>query len=437
MLAARSFLATPEVFDCHQLLNDFYVDHVRLGKTRRDALAGYRDTNLERVSTGLEKLGALAGAASAQFDRSLAQGSYAMHTLNQHPDNDYDIDTGLVFAMTNIPGDAKDARRRVARAVREAGGNFSKQPEARTNAVTVWYADGHHVDLAIYRQNGDNLEHAGGDTWNVCDPEEVPIWFKERNASLSPKVCADQFRRVVRWLKALARSRKSWNMPGGMIMSALAAESFSSHETRDDVALLDTLQAISNRLNLSTHVANPVGGTLTGKQKYIDRVTFLKDKLKWLLPKLEVLRDADCTLDDAKRAWRWVFNHSFWETPSTRAVVLAAAAESPSQVWLRADVVRENGSAKYEYLDGTALPKDESIRFTAEGVTLASEDKVHWIAENTGDEAVAKDDLGHVTIDRATVHTERTAYKGTHRLIFEVRRGSFVIARGVRTVKIA
>ena len=217
MLAARSFLATSGVFDCHQLLNDFYADHVRLGKSRRNDLAGYRDTNLDRVTAGLEKLGLLPGATGTDFDRSLTQGSYAMHTLNQHPDNDYDIDSGLVFALENIPDDAREARRRVARAVREAGGNFSKQPEARTNAVTVWYADGYHVDLAIYRQNGDFMEHAGGDTWNVCDPEEVPIWFKDCNEALSPAGCTDQFRCVVRWLKAFARSRKSWNMPGGMI----------------------------------------------------------------------------------------------------------------------------------------------------------------------------------------------------------------------------
>jgi hypothetical protein len=53
--------------------------------------------------------------------------------------------------------------------------------------VTVWYADGHHVDLAIYRRSAIGLEHAGGDTWNSCDPEAVPIWFKETNESISPR----------------------------------------------------------------------------------------------------------------------------------------------------------------------------------------------------------------------------------------------------------
>jgi hypothetical protein len=201
----------PSVFDCHKLLREFYDGYVRLGQDRRHALAGYRDANLGRLSAGLAALGPIRGAAEADFDDYLIQGSYATHTLNQHPDNDYDIDTGVIFVRTVIPEDPKEARARVARALREAGGNFSKPPEARTNAVTVWYADGHHVDLAIYRRSSWGLEHAGGDTWNPCDPEAIPVWFKERNAKLSPANLPHQFRRVVRCLKAFAKSRGSWN----------------------------------------------------------------------------------------------------------------------------------------------------------------------------------------------------------------------------------
>ncbi len=427
------------MFDCHKLVNDFYVEHVRLGKDRRDALAGHRDANLERLSAGLEKLGPIDGASTAHFDDYLVQGSYAMHTLNQHSENDYDIDTGIIFLRANIPAGAKEARARVARALREGGGNFKKPPEARTNAVTVWYAEGHHVDLAIYRRNGTGLEHASGDVWNACDPEEIPVWFKDKNQSLSPEGKADQFRRVVRWVKALAKSRKTWSMPGGMIISALVAEVYSPHESRDDVALLETLTALSNRLNGSTYVANPVGGTLTGKKKYHDRVIFLRDKLEWLLPKLAVLRDEDCTLDDAKRAWRWVFNHSFWETPSTRSAILSEAGAAPETIVIRAEVaLKPYDKTKYEYLsDSAALPKRCAIKFTAQNVRLTDGDVIHWIVENTGDEAAAADHLSHVRRGTSTTNWEDTAYKGTHRMICEVRRGARVVARGVRRVVIS
>ena len=138
-LPARSILATSDIFDCHKELNDFYEAHVRLGKDRRATLAKHRDTNLERLSAGLKSLGPIEGSEDYDFDEYLIQGSYAMHTQNQHPDNDYDIDTGIIFLPEDIPDDAKAARARVASALRTAGGGFTRAPVARTNAVTVWY----------------------------------------------------------------------------------------------------------------------------------------------------------------------------------------------------------------------------------------------------------------------------------------------------------
>jgi hypothetical protein len=438
MAALSSLYAQPSVFDCHKLLNEFHERHVRLGQDLRHDLAGYRNANLDRLSSGLEALGPIRGADTADFDDHLNQGSYAMHTLNQHPDNDYDIDSGVVFLQATIPDGAKEARARVARALRSAGGNFSKPPEARTNAVTVWYADGHHVDLAIYRRTSFGLEHAGGDTWNACDPEAIPVWFRERDAALSPANLPHQFRRVVRWLKAFARSRQSWNTPGGMIISALAAEVFRPHPSRDDVALLDTITALSNRLNTHTYVANPVGGTLTGKQKYLDRVVVLRDKLTWLLPKLADLREASCTADDAMRAWRWMFRHAFWETPSGRTMVMADSISSTTVVRVRADVASEKyGKPVREYREGYPLPKGCWLQFRAENLSLGAGDSIHWIVENTGSEAFGEDDLGHVTRNRSTTQWEHTAYTGTHRMICEVRSGRRVVARGIQNVTIS
>ncbi len=83
------------------------------------------------------------------------------------------------------------------------------------------------------------------------------------------------------------------------------------------------------------------------------------------------------------------------------------------------------------------MPKGCWIRFTAEDVSLAPDDKFHWIVENTGEEAAAIDDLGHTLKNRSSQNWERTAYKGTHRMICEVRRDALVLARGVRRVTIS
>lgn len=156
------------MYDVHALLNRFYDEEVRLGKDGRQKLADLRDTNLDRLADGLEQLGPMRGAESAAYESFYDQGSYAMHTLNKHPDNEYDIDTAVIFPEESLPADPLAARKRVAEALNLSGAPFSRDPEARTNAVTVWYAAGHHVDLAVYREvvNGSQswLEHAGA-TW--------------------------------------------------------------------------------------------------------------------------------------------------------------------------------------------------------------------------------------------------------------------------------
>lgn len=58
-----------------------------------------------------------------------------------------------------MPANATDGRTRVCDALQEKlkGTNFSKEPEARKNAVTVWYSDSYHIDFAVYRRSTDWL----------------------------------------------------------------------------------------------------------------------------------------------------------------------------------------------------------------------------------------------------------------------------------------
>ena len=74
-----------------------------------------------------------------------------MHTLNQAEHNDYDIDVAVVFEKGDLPEDPLKARQRVRDALLKRCDNFTKEPEARHNAVTVWYQDGYNIDFAVYR----------------------------------------------------------------------------------------------------------------------------------------------------------------------------------------------------------------------------------------------------------------------------------------------
>ena len=321
------------MFDMHSDLKTFYEDHVRLGKKRRDDLAAVRNANLDRLKRGLDALGEKYGTEYRYFKEFRNQGGYAMRTLNQHAQNEYDIDVGLIFATEDLPGEPAEARRLICNAFKEKPGNFLRQPRTRTNAVTVWYADGLHVDFAIYRRRsavwGETvIEHAGGAEWKERDPEAVTKWFDGQVGALSPDpkrdvwvtVEAGQLRRIVRFVKFLCRSRLDWVLPGGMITTVLVAECYRANATRDDGALYETMAALQKRLAAWTTVHNPVDASqeLTEKPEYQNQVEALRVKLDWALNKLAVLHDPTCTEGQARNAWRQVFNHAFWNaTPAT------------------------------------------------------------------------------------------------------------------------
>ena len=308
------------MFDMNCELNKFYRDHVRLNKEQRGKLAEYRETNIARLKCGLDKLG------YSHPSRIRNQGSFAMFTTNQHPNNDYDIDVAIVFEKDDSPESPLDSRNRIESAMKEGGGNFSRPPEARTNAVTVWYQEGHHVDLAVHRRYLDQvglevIEHAGVE-WKPRDPMEITNWFNNLVNELSPSktngatVSDEQMRRIVQLLKMFAKSRESWKLPGGLIISTLVAEVYLNARDyhRDDVALYNTLNSISNRLQLSTDVYNPVDGTqkLTYKDEYINQVERLKDQLEKAKEWLQPLFASSCTTEKAIKAWKQFFNHSYW-----------------------------------------------------------------------------------------------------------------------------
>lgn len=136
------------MFDMQTELNDFFKVHVRLKPERVEELDTLRQRNIDRLNTGLDKLG-FNGPV-----RTPVQGGRAMKTMNQRPENnpdtDHDIDTATIFNKDDLPESPLEARKRVLAGIKEGGGNFSQEPEVRTNAVTVWYKNGYHVDLAVH-----------------------------------------------------------------------------------------------------------------------------------------------------------------------------------------------------------------------------------------------------------------------------------------------
>jgi hypothetical protein len=353
----------------------------------------------------------------------------------------------VIFAMFRSSGESgRGAQARCRRAV-AAGGNFRKEPEARTNAVTVWYADGAHVDLAVYRERpgllSRVLEHAGPQ-WGDRDPEAVTSWFQAQVADRSPNLLGtvrkDQLRRVVRWVKRFARSRLSWCLPGGMILTVLAVETYQRDFSRDDVALLRTLQAMKVRLASSLVVMSPIDGTsLTSKPKIEAQMKLLLEKLDRALDGLAVLEKEGCTRQEAAGAWKKFFNHEFWGgAAEDEAPADAAGAAAIEVLPIGVAVALREGQrgkpyksveipiAKGRWFHFSLPPAWQSI----EGATF------RWIVNNTGDEARIANDMGHEAMGGID-HWRQAAYKGTHSMTCEVSRRGAVIASGVRRVHVA
>lgn len=443
------------MYDASADLRRFYDTHVRLGASLRNDLAGYRDLNLERLTSGLAALSEKRGTTYPTYAECRNQGSYAMHTLNQCAHTDYDIDVAVIFDQASLPDDAKAARELVRDALLEKCSNFTKEPEARANAVTVWYADGYHVDFAVYRKTVDwfgntTIEHAGADGWATREPTAYTDWFSERVTSRSPPTLWDtvsgtqvhvdngQLRRIVRLAKAFARSRSGWALPGGVVITTLVTEVFERDCARDDIAFVKTFRALHNRLLMALEVDGPIppGASLVGTDKRKKEMERLRDCLETTLDSLDVLSEFACTDRQARTAWNAVFNHSFW----TEEISESKRAEAMSnglaiECWL---AKKEEGPVYASHRSNSSpLPKRVALRFSVNPVGVQAPYEVRWAVRNEGDEATAAKQL---TWDKtlapgAHVWTS-TAYKGTHYMDCEVVKNGLVVQSGRHIVRI-
>lgn len=304
------------IYDSANEITKFHNDKVRLSEEEKNKLRSYRDTNLDRLENGLEKNNKPA------YKKDISQGSYAMYTINQHPDNDYDIDVGIIFDREDLKGilggdkSALAARQMVCDAMQDD--RFNTPPEVLKNCVRVYYEEGHHVDMPVYRQyedeNGNIIQELASSDWEESVPEAITEWYNNAVIEKSPDTAnGRQMRRVTRLIKKWARSRSSWSMPSGFIISVLIDEKYVSKEGRDDEALYETLKAIRNRLSRNKQVRNPINGDLIsdGKEAQLQKMHDELDKA--LNETLHVLEKAGCSHEEAMKAWSKFFSDDFFE----------------------------------------------------------------------------------------------------------------------------
>jgi hypothetical protein len=138
----------------------------------------------------------------------------------------------------------------------------------------------------------------------------VTKWFNDAVSAKSPDMKADgQMRRIVCLLKAVSKTRSSYNWPSGLLISVLAHDRYVS-DARDDVSFIKTVRQVVSRLNASQSVRHPIVNENIADESDT-QVCWMRDKLSEFVEKFKTLED-DCASGVAMRIWDQVFGTTFF-----------------------------------------------------------------------------------------------------------------------------
>lgn len=315
------------MFDTSKELGRYHSEKVLLAGAQRTEMRERRDSNRKKIRASLVR------EAKPKPIGFHSQGSYAMRTMIQAPDNDYDIDDGIYFQSDQLIGpkdgvlSALAARKMICEAAADA--KFSTPPQVLKNCVRVFYNAGYHVDIPVYRKCEERdlwsgktkefYELASAD-WKRSDSKSVTKWFREEAQSQCPDGggADGQFVTVVRMLKAFCGSRASWKgkVGTGFICTALISYgNFRAHPDRLDMSVRRTFEAIRDSLRYSKSVKHPVleGEHITSSAED-PRVAQLFERLDDKLDCLTPLDRTDCSFEEAMAAWDKFFGTDWFSS---------------------------------------------------------------------------------------------------------------------------
>jgi hypothetical protein len=305
------------MFDYNEQIQSYEADCVNLPQAVKDKLREQREANRTRLKRNRPD------DIRLNDDHFISQGSMAIGTTVQEEKNAYDIDDGVWFHKDDLKKKdgtaytARETQEMVRDAVKDP--NFNKQPQIHNNCVRVFYAEGHHVDIPCYRKldadtDKERQELAGANGFTPSDPTEINCWFIDRVESLNKQRdgAGSQLRVMIRLMKRFARGRcEDWDMPNGLKLTMLVEECAPSYYEREDEAFYWLLSKLKSRLAISLEVENRAQtktpkDELTKSTKDANMVE-LQTHVSEALDKLLVLHRSECTKQQAREAWDWVF----------------------------------------------------------------------------------------------------------------------------------
>jgi hypothetical protein len=261
----------------HNLFNE-YNRNIRLSDLKRNQLIQARNGLRARIESRL-------GMAKEKFtvDEQLefqSQGSYVMDTIITPVHEDYDLDDGVYFIGNCTPKQRPETDVFHRLVIEAIGINYHEVVKVidKSTCVRIIFKSGFHIDLPIYyagnKECPDLADKNRG--WILSNPVEFIAWFEEKIKSGFKKEFLyeslaygtqyerwltdirkqdHQLRRIVRYLKSWGDLHRE-EMPCGLVMTILAANSYSPHE-RDDIALKETLVLIHSCLSKSFKCERP------------------------------------------------------------------------------------------------------------------------------------------------------------------------------------
>jgi len=241
------------------------------------------------------------------------QGSYAMHTMVNPLDGEYDIDDG-VYLRDHLGDDRAKwpTPQTVHRWILDAVEGHTNETKDKRTCVRVIYAGDYHVDLPIYGEDAGNyyLAETGDKGWHVSDPKALTEWLQGQVRSRG-----EQLRRLVLYFKAWAdyQAKRNGKLPSGLIFTILVAEQFRADD-RDDVAFGHVARGMYERFLTSPLVIrNPVDPAEDLAERLTDEQTQRLRRLLALLTEDAALALRTKKKSEACAAWRRQFGDRFPE----------------------------------------------------------------------------------------------------------------------------
>lgn len=295
------------------LLDNFYKDIVVLDGDKISELIDKKNKNIERLEEGIQKYNEN-NSTNYKLIENVTQGSVAMCTTINPEYDDFDIDVGIIFDKDNISNSMEKAKDLIIGFLEPYNYLFKDNPEKKKNCIRINYQDNYHVDLAVYRKNGDYYEHCG-ENWTARDPRSINNWFKDQN-----ELHNNYLRIMTRFLKYFAKSRKEWKLCGGLVITILVSEQLDKIDSSKtiDVLLLNIINKIIDRLDSSIIINNPTNGhniVITDKHK--TQVKDFNDKLKMFVKNLNKYY----TINDYEKickSWNSFFNSDYFTSNKER-----------------------------------------------------------------------------------------------------------------------